>query len=129
MATSGSSRRIVPMVCQTGLALGVLVVLAGALWQTFAKPQHVWTMAKAEEYRAALSELHMLIYDDPSAPSAPETPERAAARAAAKERFNRIQTELDDAIATHRHRGSRLMQAGLAVMVLFGVGYLSARGE
>jgi hypothetical protein len=129
MATSGSSRRVVPMICQAGLVVGMLVLLAGALWQNFARPQHVWTEDKAEQYRAAQSQLHTLIYDDPAAPSAPESPERAAARDTAKERFNRIQQELDDAIETHRHRGARLMQAGLAAIVLFGVGYLSSRRE
>jgi hypothetical protein len=46
---------------------------------------------------------------------------------ASQREFERIQAELADPITTHRHRGTRLMYAGLAAMVLFGVGYLSSR--
>jgi hypothetical protein len=129
MVSNGSSRRIGTMVCQAGLVAGTLIVVAGALWQTFARPEHVWPEAKAEEFRSARTAWHDLVYNDPEQPTAPESAERAAQREAAQKRFEQIQAELEDAISTHRHRGTRLMYAGLAVIVLFGVGYLSVRAE
>jgi hypothetical protein len=127
MVAKESSRRMLGVGCQAGLVVGMLLVLAGALWQAFAKPEYVWSDTKAEEYRKSRAVWHDLQYNDPRQPSAPESADRAAQRVAAQRQFEQVQSELDKAIATHRHRGTRLMYAGLAAVVLFGVGYLSAR--
>jgi hypothetical protein len=128
MATRSSNRLIV-IACQAGLVVGMLLVLAGALWQIFARPEHVWSESKAAKLQAARTAWHDLTYSDPASPSAPESPERAAQRAAARKNFEHLQSELDEAVDVHRQRGPRLMYAGLAAIVLFGVGYLSARRE
>jgi hypothetical protein len=129
MVATKSSRRFAGVICQGGLVVGMLLVVAGALWQAFAKPENVWSEAKAEEFRKTRAAWHDLQYNDPTTDSASESADRAAQRKAAQRQFEKIQAELDDAITTHRHRGTRLMYAGLAAIVLFGVGYLSARGE
>ena len=128
MATSSPNSRVV-IACQAGLVVGMLLILTGALWQIFAKPEHVWSESKAAELQEARTAWHDLTYSDPEAPSAPESAERAAQREAARREFQRLQAELDEAVATHRHRGPRLMYAGLAAIVLFGVGYLSSRTD
>lgn len=128
MATGSSNRRVV-IACQAGLVVGMLLVLVGALWHVFAKPEHVWSESKAAELQAARTAWHDLTYSDPASPSAPESPERAAKREAARKEFEQLQAELDEAVDVHRQRGPRLMYAGLAAIVLFGVGYLSARKE
>ena len=127
MVANGSRRRVIGIVCQAGLIVGMMLVLGGAFWQALAKPEHVWSETKAEEFRKAQTVWHDLQYNDPRQPSAPESAERAAQRKAAQRQFEKIQAELDVAITTHRYRGTRLMYAGLAAMVLFGVGYLSER--
>ena len=129
MTATGSRRRTVRIVCQVGLVIGMLLVLAGAAWQTLAKPEHVWSPKQAEEFREARTAWHNLQYGDPQQPSALESAGRAAQREAAQRRFEQVHDELEDAIATHRHRGTRLMHSGLAAMVLFGVGYLSSRDQ
>jgi hypothetical protein len=122
----GSGRRIVVIGCQIGLAMGLALVVAGALWQALARPEHVWSEAKAEEFRQAQTVWHNLQYDDSGLPSS-ERADLAKQREAAQRHFEGIQADLERAISTHRHRGTRLMYSGLAAMVFFGVGYLSAR--
>src|SRR5215213_6622035 len=106
MSAHGSNHRVVSIVCRAGLGVGVLLVVAGALWQALAKPEDIWSESKAEEFLQARTRWHDLEYSDPHQPSANESAERAAQRQAAQKRFEKIQAELNDAISTHRHRGT-----------------------
>ena len=87
MVATKSSRRFVGVACQGGLVVGMMLVIAGALWQAFAKPENVWSEAKAEEFRRTRAAWHDLQYNDPTTSSASESADRAAQRKAAQRQF------------------------------------------
>lgn len=126
MDTFGRRDRRIAFACLAGLSVGVILIVAGGLWQLFAGPRLVWSPEQVREHRAARMAWHDLQYDE-GAPDAAADTGRQAQIDAARARFERIQADLDSAIALHEGRGTRLIYVGLAAIVLFGVGYLSSR--
>jgi hypothetical protein len=122
-------------ICLGGMLLGVVMGTAGLFWGSWAKPSLVWTPEQAAEYQAAGEALHAARrMDGPSsggldANAGAEGDESDRRLAAAQERFDRIEAELGSAQTLRQRTGAWLRWLGLAAIVLFGVGYLSARKE
>ena len=120
--------KAIPLV---GMAVGIALVVAGLLWNAFAKPEHVWSKEQAEEFETARQIMHELTYDLPSAPASSNASAetREAQLTAAKQRFEKIEADLAAAAARQQETGMWLTRMGLAAVVLFGIGYLAANGS
>jgi hypothetical protein len=133
MASVNSKRRFAA-ICQIGVVVGVFIAAAGGFWRHSATAEAVWSPQQAAEFTAARNALHNLSYNREEAANSPRMPDDArkqlaAEREAAKARFDRIQAELTAAQTGRLGAGARLIQVGLAVTILFGVGYFWARGQ
>lgn len=119
-----SQRRTVPLVCLAGVALGAALLVGGALWSALSKPRHVWSSEQAAEYSAAAAAAHAAsdVHDHGEA-GAPAATEADAAR----QRFAKIATELENARFAKNKLGGLLTWIGLAATTAFGVGYLVSR--
>lgn len=115
----------------TGMAIGIALIAAGLLWNAFAKPEHVWSKEQAEEFESARQIMHELTYDLPDSQTAsnPSADSHETQLDAAKLRFKKIEADLAAATSRQRETGAWLTRMGLAVVVLFGIGYLAANGS
>jgi hypothetical protein len=130
MDREDSSRRML-VVCQAAVFIGVAMIVAGFVSKATVRPSAVWSKEQAKELTDARNALHDLTYNHEAGPATAKTPsestDRDAARAAAQARFDRIQADLEQAQTAGHQRGAWLIRIGLAAIVLFGIGYLSAQ--
>jgi hypothetical protein len=113
----------------------MLTVLAGAVWQwrAAASPENFWSQQQAEEYAAAHDAYHASLHDHESdgahSGHAHEGEAAGGAPSEARQRFERIEAELQNAQFSRDRVGPLLMQIGVAAAIAFGVGYLVSRGD
>lgn len=115
---------------------GIGLVAVGLSWKQFAQPRMVWSPEQAQEHEAAFNDLHAAIsaegHGDHEAKPGKENAAPSASPpdvAAARERFERIDGQLQSARRLKTNLGPQLARIGLVVAVLFGIGYLSSRGD
>jgi hypothetical protein len=124
----GRIRQTIAVVCLAVAGVGVLAALGGAVWQRAAHPRHVWTVEQSQEYDAANAALHAAtVGHDHETNGAEAVDAHQADLAAAQERFNRINAELQAARYAKDRLGTALIRGGLAAAALGGVGYLATR--
>jgi hypothetical protein len=119
-----TGRRSLPILFASGLCVGVVAILAGAMWTTFVTPTSVWSQAQAAEFEAANSAVHAV------REKYGESLESAAAKgeiAAAQERFRRIESQLESARYAHDRWGTWIAAGGFAIAVCCGIGLISVR--
>lgn len=128
---------LIGVICLVGCALAAMTIVAGVAWSVFGNARSLYTPEQAKEYEAAQVAVHAatLGHVDGGASSPGEAPasskseDREAAVAAAQARFRRAQTALESARFAQYALGKWLIGIGLAALVAFGVGYLTARGS
>jgi len=95
---------------------GLISIAVGIAWPAFVKPANVWTEEQAAQWEAANDALH-------AARSQRGSPDLTAAR----ERFARIDSELEAARYARDRWGTWIAGCGFVVTLLFGIGFLAAR--
>jgi hypothetical protein len=103
--------------------VGAVLLAAGIGAKRFFPPQSYWSDEKAHEYVAASTSLKTIATGSIRVPSPASNPSLAAAQ----ERFDRIQAELDRAVA-RRNYTTVALEAGGAVLSAVGVA-LFLRGK
>ena len=103
-----------------GLILGgAAMIVVGIASKRFFTPQSYWTEQQAQEYVAASTALKTAATGSIRQPSAEHDPKLVAAQ----QRFDKIQAELDSAIARRDYTGVTLGAGGIALsaagLVLF----------
>jgi hypothetical protein len=127
--------RPLPILCLVGIAAGVLVVVAGALWPMLGVGHSVYTPEQAKKWELANTAVHAATLGrgpDGSVLPGADTPEgRQAAVAAAKKKYGyeEARAELESARFAQDQLGKWLIGAGLAATVVFGIGYVASRNE
>jgi hypothetical protein len=123
-------QRTAALVCLVGSALGVLLLLGGLGWSLFGDAHLVYSTEQAEEWEKANAAWHAAsIGHVHGHSSAGKVTKSDATLAAARERFERADAELQAARFMKYRLGPLLSMVGLAVAGAFGVGYLLlARG-
>ena len=122
---AGEGRRWASRVCLAGAIVGGCLLVVGLAWKSATAPETFWSPEQAKEFAAASEALHG------ARGAAPHThePDSGAAADAARERFARIQAELERAQYARDEVGPLLTKIGLAAAVAFGIGYLITRGD
>jgi hypothetical protein len=131
MDDSTPKTRWPPAVCLIGMAVGVVLAAIGASWSSLMAPDAFWSEDQAREYQAAADAIHASSQRHDDGATANQTGREAPSdeRAAMRERFNRIQAELERAQFARFGAGPWLTRIGLAAAVAFGIGYLACRGD
>jgi hypothetical protein len=131
--TAQEANDVRPRICLGGILLGLLVTIAGLTWPLWARPSLVWTAEQAAEYQSAGEALHAARRIDPTATGGNSDPDDGGEAgqsdsqlAVAQERFDKIRAELAAAQSLRQRAGAWLRWLGLAMMLLFGLGYLAS---
>jgi hypothetical protein len=99
------------------ILVGAAMIVVGANAKRFFTPQSYWSNQQAKEYVDASTALKSAATGTIRQPTADKDPKLAAA----KQRFDKIQAELDSAIAHRSYTGILLGTSG-AVLLAIGVG-------
>jgi hypothetical protein len=125
----GSGRSRSNRVCLAGLVLGVATLIGGLIWgwSMAASPHVLWSPEQAAEYKAASDALHSAPHDHGNPSDENHDDEESPEQAAARERFDAIQAQLNRARYAQTSVGPLLVRIGLAGAIAFGIGYLASR--
>ncbi|MCC6491882.1 MAG: hypothetical protein IT424_02555 [Pirellulales bacterium] len=129
MAQPPPRRRSVRLTSLAGLALGLLMVVGGAARRLAARPEEFRSAAPAAQYQSARHQLHELTYDEIASGKSTPPNERQSRVAAARQEFARLEQDLQRARTHYQRSGTQIIEWGLAVVVLSGIGYLASRPD
>jgi hypothetical protein len=123
--------RLLPVFCLVGVGAGVLLAVVGGLWSTILAGRTIYTPAQAEEWEKAGKDFHSATIGRTAEggvlPSDPA--ERDKIVAAARQRYQKAQEELDSARFAQNELGWWLAAFGLAAIASFGIGYIASRRD
>jgi hypothetical protein len=124
-----SPRRWAPTACLVGACFGLVTIAVGALWKSTTTPATFWSQEQAAEYAAAHDAYHAALHGHVGAGHDQASEATSGPPPEVRERFAKIEAELQRAQFARDRVGPLLMQIGLAAAIAFGVGYLMSRGE
>lgn len=119
-------RRWAPRLCLAGAIVGVCALAVGLVWKSTTSPATFWSREQAEEFAAASDALHG---ERGAKPHTHDAEAGDPAAEAARQRFDRIQAQLERARYARDEVGPLLTKIGLAAAIAFGIGYLITHGE
>jgi hypothetical protein len=123
--------RPLPVICLVGVAAGVVLVAVGLAWPLLNPGRKLYTPAQAAEWEQAGAALHAATSghaaDGSRLPADPA--EREKIIAAARQRYEKAQGELESARFAQNELGTWLIGIGLAAVIAFGIGYAVSRRD
>jgi hypothetical protein len=124
-------RQPAAIACLVGCGFGMLLILTGIGWSSFGGARLVYSPEQAKEWEEAHAAWHAASSGHVHAhsPGMSTAGDPDANLAAARERFERADAELQSARFVKNRLGFLLLWTGLAVAGAFGVGYLIVRGD
>jgi hypothetical protein len=132
MPASSPLQNRLAMASLVGLILAAGAILAGLTWSAIVRPEHVWSERQAREFIAARDALHVLGEHEGAHHNATRGPAPEPAPAeleAARQRFAKIEGELQRARTLQKHVAPRLIVVGGIAAVICTLIYLRCRSS